>query len=85
MTGTKPQVAVITSEIPLLLDPACVAKRLSISRAQLWVMRSDGRFPLKPVCFGRAIRFRADEVEQWVKANCPAGPAWAKMQEGAGR
>ncbi len=74
-----------TSETPLLLDPSRVARRLSISRAQLWIMRSDGRFPLKPVYFGRAIRFRADEVEQWVKANCPAGPAWAEMQEGTGQ
>ena len=65
-----------------LLTVAEVAERLNVSRASvyLWLKRD---FPL-PVKLGRASRWNATEVEEWLKKR-PKGAYGEGRREGATR
>jgi excisionase family DNA binding protein len=55
----------------LLLTADDVAALLSVGRTKLYQMLAEGRIP-PPVRLGRAVRWNADELRQWVAAGCPA-------------
>jgi excisionase family DNA binding protein len=63
----------------LLLSVADVCRRLSIGRTTLHAMTRTGRFPLAPIHLGRAVRFKASELEAWVAADCPGESKWRAM------
>lgn len=59
---------------PPLLIPACeLARLLGISKRTLWRLLSAGKLPV-PVRLGNSVRWRLDEVEQWISRGCPAAP-----------
>ena len=59
-----------TSNPPLLI-PACeVARLLGISKRTLWRLLSAGKLPA-PIRLGNNVRWRLDEVEQWISQGCP--------------
>ncbi|TWT67023.1 Helix-turn-helix domain protein [Posidoniimonas polymericola] len=55
----------------LLATPTQVAEMLQVSTRTLWRMRAAGKLP-EPVRLGAAVRWRRDEIEQWVRDGCPA-------------
>lgn len=60
------------STAPLLIAADEVARLLNISKRTLWRLLSAGKLP-KPVRLGNAVRWRRDELEQWISQGCPSG------------
>jgi excisionase family DNA binding protein len=65
---------------PLLLPAAEAAKLLSISERHFYKLHSSGRVP-RPIRFGRAVRWRADELREWVAAGAPSRAQWQSMRK----
>jgi prophage regulatory protein len=57
------------SETPALIRAAELAEMLSVSVRTLWRLRSGRQIP-KPVRLGGAVRWRLDEVRQWIAGGC---------------
>ncbi len=57
-------------ETPALITAAQLADMLSVSLRTLWRMRSGGRLP-NPVRLGGAVRWRLEEIKQWIASGCP--------------
>jgi excisionase family DNA binding protein len=57
-------------EEPVLLSARQVAKLLQISQRTLWRLLSAGAI-ISPVKLGRSVRWRKDELIQWVADGCP--------------
>ncbi|MEM7518372.1 MAG: helix-turn-helix domain-containing protein [Planctomycetota bacterium] len=55
----------------LLVTPQQVADLLQVSTRSLWRLRDAGKLP-PPVKLGASVRWRRDEIEQWVKNGCPS-------------
>ena len=68
------------SDERLLLNASEVAQLLNVSRSTIYALRSSGCIPL-PVRLGRAVRWRADELREWVAAGCPSRNRWMEMRE----
>lgn len=64
---------------PLLITAAELARLLKISTRTLWRLQSAGRLPA-PVRFGGTVRWRQDEVRNWIAEGCPS--AQARENEG---
>jgi len=57
------------SEAPALITAADFAGMLKVSLRTLWRLRSAGQIP-EPVRLGGAVRWRLDEVRQWIADGC---------------
>ncbi len=68
----------------LALSAAEVAKLLDISLRHLWKLNSTGRLP-KPIHFGRAVRWRTDEIREWLAAGAPSRDRWEAMRPQSAR
>jgi predicted DNA-binding transcriptional regulator AlpA len=55
---------------PLLVSASTVARMLNISTRSLWRLRSAGVLP-PPVRLGGTVRWRIDEIKNWIAAGCP--------------
>lgn len=53
-----------------LITAAELAKLLNVSTRTLWRLRSAGQLP-QPVRLGGAVRWRIEEVKNWIAAGCP--------------
>jgi predicted DNA-binding transcriptional regulator AlpA len=60
---------------PRLVSAQNLANSLGISVRTLWRLRNGGKLP-RPVQLGRSLRWRADEIEKWIKLGCPPLPQW---------
>ncbi len=60
---------------PLLLSAAEAAEALRISVRHFYKLHSSGRVP-RPVRLGRATRWRAQELIDWLEAGAPARARW---------
>ena len=54
----------------LLITPRELAASLGVSERTVWRLRDAGKLP-PPVKLGASVRWRRDEIEQWVKNGCP--------------
>lgn len=59
------------SPAPWLISAEDLASRLSISQRTLWRLLERGQLP-HPLRLGGSVRWRADELRQWIEAGCPA-------------
>jgi prophage regulatory protein len=59
------------SETPALITAAECARMLRVSVRTLWRLRSARQVP-EPVRLGGAVRWRLDEVQNWIAGGCPA-------------
>ena len=57
------------SETPALITAADFAAILKVSVRTLWRLRSGGQVP-EPVRLGGAVRWRLDEVKNWIAGGC---------------
>lgn len=55
---------------PQLLSAQSLARRLEISVRTLWRLRSAGKLP-KPVKLGGNVRWRTNDIDEWISAGCP--------------
>jgi excisionase family DNA binding protein len=65
----------------ILLNADDVCRRLSIGLSNFHKLRRAGKMPLTPVRLGRAVRFRASELAEWVAADCPTSDRWRLLQQ----
>ncbi len=57
------------SDTPALITAVDFATMLKVSVRTLWRLRSAGHVP-EPVRLGGAIRWRLDEVKNWIAGGC---------------
>jgi predicted DNA-binding transcriptional regulator AlpA len=55
---------------PLLITALELARLLHVSLRTLWRLNSAGKVPT-PVRLGASVRWRSDEVRQWIAEGCP--------------
>lgn len=67
---------------PLLIDRAGVAALLGCSERHVYRLLTDGLMP-RPVRVGSLVRWRCDDLEEWVASGCTA-PAMSANHELAG-
>lgn len=53
-----------------LLTVKQLAAVLNLSTRTVWRMHSEGRIP-PSVRLGRSVRWRRDEIDEWISAGCP--------------
>ncbi|MFO0972025.1 MAG: helix-turn-helix domain-containing protein [Phycisphaerae bacterium] len=53
----------------VMLDVRQLAVQLGVSPRHVAALRSRGLLP-QPVYLGRSVRWRADDIAQWVAAGC---------------
>jgi excisionase family DNA binding protein len=66
---------VAAPEASKLIDSAEVSRMIGVSYRTIWRLKDAGKLP-KPVSIGRLVRWRRDEIEQWIAAGCPAVHRW---------
>jgi excisionase family DNA binding protein len=54
---------------PLLITARKLAQLLGVSTRTLWRLRSAGQLP-EPMRLGGAVRWRFDEVREWIAGGC---------------
>lgn len=64
-----------TKTLGLLVDAGEVAKMLGIGTRTVWRLHSGGRIPA-PIRLGGAVRWRRQELIDWIAAGCPARTRW---------
>jgi len=62
-----------------LIDMNTVAEQLHCSRRHVERLLASERLPT-PVRVGRLVRWRADEVREWIAAGCPNRDKWNAMR-----
>lgn len=71
---------------PALISIAELAGMLGLSRRGIERLRAAGRLGPAAINFGaRCVRFRAQEVENWIHAGCPPADRWRALQKGGSR
>jgi excisionase family DNA binding protein len=63
----------VAEEVPLLITARQLADKLQISTRTLWRMLSAKRLPA-PIRLGGIVRWRSDEIEEWISSGCPVQP-----------
>ena len=64
-----------------LLTAKAMAKMLSTSVRSIWRYRSAGRLP-ETVKIGGAIRWKQQDIEQWISMGCPDRRTFEAMRGG---
>ena len=59
-----------SQESSLLLSIDDLAHLLSVSKRNVWRLRSAGEMPA-PLYIGRLVRWRREEIERWIAAGMP--------------
>lgn len=62
----------------ILATASDIARMMRISTRSLWRLRSGGQMP-EPLRIGGAIRWRLDEIKQWIAAGCPVPQAPSEL------
>jgi excisionase family DNA binding protein len=69
------------AEKPLVLDAREAARLLGISRSTFLKLHAAGKTPM-PVRFGRAVRWRRDDLKAWLDAGAPSRAKWLELNKG---
>lgn len=64
---------------PLLLSARDAARLCGVSVKTWRRWDSAGRVPI-PIRIGGAVRWRADELHQWINAGCPGRREWLAIR-----
>ena len=67
-----------------LLNVKDVAARLRISTRQCWKMLSSGKL-VEPVRLGRSVRWRALDIDEFIRLGCPSRDRFEAEKARAGR
>ena len=58
------------SHEPALIPALEFARLMQVSTRTLWRLRSAGQLP-EPVRLGGTVRWRVDEIKNWIEDGCP--------------
>jgi excisionase family DNA binding protein len=61
-----------------------VAKLLGVSKRHVAALNASGRLP-RPVRLGRSVRWRADELRDWLEAGAPSRDRWEALRNGGAK
>jgi excisionase family DNA binding protein len=67
----------------LLLSAPEVAELLGVSKRHVAALNSSGRLP-RPIRLGRAVRWHADEMREWLAAGAPSRERWEALRSPRG-
>ena len=65
----------------LLLKATEVAATLGVSKNHVWKLHAMGRLGPLPLRLGRSVRWRRQELEEWIAADCPPRDKWLATRE----
>ena len=65
---------------PLAVDANRAASLCGVSVRFWWALHSSGRCP-SPLRLGRAVRWRTDELRDWLSAGAPPRDRWQEMRD----
>jgi predicted DNA-binding transcriptional regulator AlpA len=65
---------------PLAVDAQTAAGMFGVSVRHWRALHQSGLCPL-PIRMGHSLRWRIDELRQWLAAGCPTCERWAEMQD----
>jgi len=71
----------VNNDKSLLLTAEQCAELLNIGKSTFWRYHTSGKVPM-PVKIGRSIRWRTEEIHDWVEAGCPSREQWNVIREG---
>lgn len=66
----------------LLLTAEESANLVGLSRSKFYELRSSGRVPA-PIRLGGSVRWRKQELVEWVEAGCPSRIRWEEIRQSA--
>jgi len=71
-----------TGPAPLLYSAKDLAGLLRVSVPTIWRLRAAGKLP-RPLdaLGGQLLRWRADEIAEWVRAGMPALDVWEELKQ----
>jgi len=64
-----------------LLKAETLAELLSVSKRTVWRWKSAGKLP-KPVTIGASVRWRQEDINQWIASDCPNLRMFEAREEG---
>ena len=67
-----------------LLSAKQLAKMLSLSKRQIFRLDSCGKLGVRKLKIGGSVRFRQDEVMNWLAAGAPDRRTWEAMRQAGG-
>jgi len=70
------------TEKRFLLKAETLAELLSVSKRTVWRWKSAGKLP-KPVTIGASVRWRQEDINQWIALDCPNLRTFEAREEGA--
>lgn len=82
LLGRLTELARPTELEPELIDVGKMAYILGIGERTVRRLDTEGRLPI-PVKLGGSIRWRLNEVRQWVRAGCPGRQKWEDIKTSA--
>jgi len=62
-----------------LLTANAVGEMLSLSKRQIFRLKSSGRIPA-PVKIGGSVRWKHTDIERWISLGCPDGKTFVVMR-----
>ena len=66
---------------PLAYTANDLSTLLKCSKRHIAALNSSGRLP-RPIRLGRSIRWRADEIREWLAAGAPSRDRWEARRNG---
>ena len=63
----------------MALSAAEVAEQLGVSVRHVQALHASGRLPM-PIRLGRSVRWRQQELRDWLEAGCPGRDRWETMK-----
>ena len=73
--------AVVSSPPSLLIDAKALAAILSVSVATIWRMDASGKLPNAVRPSPGVKRWRREEIQEWIGADCPCRKDWEVMKK----
>jgi len=64
---------------PLMIDAKRLAQLLGVSESFVRKMDRAGKIPC-PQKIGSCVRWRLDEIQAWVRADCPERQRWVEVR-----
>ena len=68
------------SETSLAVSADEFAELLGISKRHLWSLNAQGKLP-RPIRLGRSVRWRLDEIRDWLAAGAPDRDCWEETRK----
>lgn len=63
-----------------LFDAQTLGQRLSLSKRQIFRLKSCGKIPA-PVKIGGSVRWIESEIDQWIQAGAPDRETWEAIRQ----